>query len=186
MKHKTREEWLQAGVAKLRHVIPSTYEVPDIRVSCGFPKNARGAHNIGQCWFTAVDGVAQVFITPELTDGSRILDVLLHEIGHAILGQDAGHKKPFKLFMNEVGLGGKATATIADDVLRRTCNKFSTELGPYPHSELMVKAAGRKQSTRLKKVECKACGYIARVTDKWINDVGAPLCPCNGEGMEVK
>ncbi len=33
------------------------------------------------------------------------------------------------------------------------------------------------------KAECSACGYIVRTTAKWLDSLGAPLCPCNGEPM---
>ena len=38
-------------------------------------------------------------------------------------------------------------------------------------------------TTRLKKAECPACGYIVRVSSRWLDASGAPLCPCNGEPM---
>jgi len=185
MKYKTREQWLQAGVARLRKLIPASYAVPDVRVSCGFPKNARGkGHTIGQCWYTAEDGVAQVFISPTQVYAPRILDVLLHEMGHAILGSDVGHKKEFKRFMDDVGLEGKATATVASDKLSEKLVMMSKMLGDYPHSKLTARAGMKKQSTRLLKVECECCGYVVRTTQKWI-DTGLPSCP-QGIEMEVK
>ena len=42
-----------------------------------------------------------------------------------------------------------------------------------------------KQSTRLIKCECAECGYTMRTTTKWIETLGAPLCPCNEQQMEV-
>lgn len=39
----------------------------------------------------------------------------------------------------------------------------------------------KKQTTRLLKVICKECGYPARVTKKWIDEVGAPHCPQHGQ-----
>lgn len=39
----------------------------------------------------------------------------------------------------------------------------------------------KKQSTRLIKVECPCCGYVARVTRKWLKE-GRPKCP-KGETM---
>lgn len=39
----------------------------------------------------------------------------------------------------------------------------------------------RKQSTRLRRVECPSCGYLARVTRYWL-EIGTPGCPC-GEQM---
>ena len=35
----------------------------------------------------------------------------------------------------------------------------------------------KKQGTRLKKVECISCGYVVRITQKWI-DIGLPVCVC--------
>jgi len=183
MKYKTREQWLQAGVAKLRKVIPGAYDVPVIRISCGFPKNARGKHAIGQCWYTAEDGVCQVFVSPELNDAVRIMDVVLHEVGHAILGGAVGHKKEFKRYMDAVGLEGLATATKAGEGLKKKLEVMTQQLGAYPHSRLTAKAGSKKQTTRLKKVAC-LCGYTVRVTQKWI-DVGLPTCCCGNEMMEV-
>lgn len=40
------------------------------------------------------------------------------------------------------------------------------------------KRRGRKQGTRMLKVQCEHCGYVARVTSKWIEAKGPPLCPC--------
>lgn len=47
------------------------------------------------------------------------------------------------------------------------------------------KRRGKRQGTRLLKTECVACGYVARVTSKWIGAVGAPVCPCSMQKMRV-
>jgi hypothetical protein len=68
-------------------------------------------------------------------------------------------------------------------------------LGPYPHAELDTRKwrvgppVGEKdmwtgpkvQGTRLHKVMCRHCGYVARVTMKWLNK-GMPVCPIPGHG----
>lgn len=41
----------------------------------------------------------------------------------------------------------------------------------------------RRQTCRLLKVECPTCGYIARVTRKWLDARGAPICPTDQEPM---
>jgi hypothetical protein len=38
-----------------------------------------------------------------------------------------------------------------------------------------------RPATRLKERECLDCGYIVRVTSKWLDLSGAPLCPCNSK-----
>jgi hypothetical protein len=42
---------------------------------------------------------------------------------------------------------------------------------------------GVGSGSRLKKVSCGDCGYIARVTKTWLEKFGPPLCPCNSEPM---
>lgn len=37
-------------------------------------------------------------------------------------------------------------------------------------------AESETQTTRLIKYQCRACGCIIRITRKWIDEVGAPLC----------
>ncbi|HZP68353.1 MAG TPA: hypothetical protein VFB29_00285 [Pseudolabrys sp.] len=56
-------------------------------------------------------------------------------------------------------------------------------VGEYPAGTLND-ARRKKQSTRLLKCECGECGYTVRVTRKWLEAVGAPHCPQDGE-MEV-
>ena len=48
----------------------------------------------------------------------------------------------------------------------------------------MEEHAGQ-QSTRMVKVVCAGCGYTARTTRKWLDEAGAPICPCNQEPMEA-
>ncbi|HCF6730452.1 TPA: hypothetical protein NII60_000284 [Pseudomonas aeruginosa] len=50
-----------------------------------------------------------------------------------------------------------------------------------PELEEIITTAKKKQSTRLKKVECSECGYVARVTQKWLDKSGPPHCPEHGE-----
>lgn len=44
----------------------------------------------------------------------------------------------------------------------------------------IITNAPKKQTTRLLKVSCSECGYTARVTRKWLDKAGAPLCPDHG------
>jgi hypothetical protein len=41
----------------------------------------------------------------------------------------------------------------------------------------------KPQSTRLLKAECGECGYTVRVTKKWLEAKGAPICPCSMKAM---
>src|SRR3970282_413591 len=122
--------------------------------------------------------VFEVFISPTLAEPVKVLDVLTHELVHATVGLKAKHGKLFKRCALAVGLEGKMRSTHAGDALVKLLTGHAKTLGHYPHDELEHMTTGeRKQGTRLLKAECGACGYTGRVTRKWLDAAGAPLCP---------
>lgn len=191
-KYATREEWLVAAVEALGREVfaPAELTLPNVRVSVGWPGGRGKKENvIGQCWPTTLAGdkVAQLFISPVLNDGARILDVLAHELVHAVDDCKSGHKGPFAKMAKAIGLTGKMTATVASPELVEKLTALVHELGVYPHSEL-AKGGGshtpKKQGTRMLKVECPVgSGYVVRMTRKWIEELGTPTCPCCQERM---
>lgn len=111
-----------------------------------------------------------------LTQSARIVDVLAHELAHAIVGVEAGHKAPFKRAAVAVGLTGKMTATVATPELDAWSATLIGNIGAFPTGGLN-ESGRKKQGTRLIKAYCPACDYTVRVTMKWINEAGAPICP---------
>ena len=186
-----REQWLAACAAHLRaRYADAGYTLPEFRLSVGWPsRNALSSRNrtIGQCWpaSTCADGVPQVFISPALSDATRVADVLAHECGHVILPR-AGHRSAFKRCVESIGLVGKPTATVGssqfNDWIR---DAVIPDIGDYPHAQIDA-TSGKRQSTRLIKCQCGECGYTARTTRQWLIAQGAPLCPCNQHPMQVK
>ena len=190
--HETREAWLMSAVEKLRPLFAEVdEEVPAVRVSVGWP-GGRGKKNsvIGQCWPTgyAGDKVAQLFISPVLDDAGTVLSTLAHELVHAVDDCQSGHKGRFAKVAKGIGLTGKMTATVAGDALKARLDDVGAQLGAFPHARLAsptgAKLGEPKQKSRQLKVECSTCGYTARTTRKWLDEVGAPLCPCNRDPME--
>jgi hypothetical protein len=188
-----RQRWLEGAAQELRAEFKKLgHEVPaKVRVSVGWPRGARGAktsNTIGQCWYSAnsSDKHHELFISPALGDGKRILDVLAHELAHSIAGPTAGHGAKFKKVAVSIGLAGKMTATIAGEGFVLIAARIIAMIGKYPGGTIAtIDGAGpKKQTTRMVKCECGGCGYIVRTTQKWIDDVGAPHCPNDGE-MEV-
>ena len=192
--YSTREAWLVAAIEQLRPLFEEHgAEIPAVRVSVGWP-GGRGKKNgvIGQCWHgaAAADGVAQVFVSPVLDDGLRVLDVLAHELIHAIHGPGVGHKGAFAKLAKAIGLEGKMTATVAGETLAGHLGILLSKLGAYPHAALAQGDEGavgpKEQGTRMIKAECPhGTGYKVRMTRQWIDEVGAPICPCHGDTMEV-
>jgi len=191
-KHTNREAWLKAANVLIDKQVfaPTGQRLPKAhRVTCGWPsvramsaKNAR----IGECWDKSAssDSHAEIIISMKLDDPLRVLDVLVHEDVHAIVGNACGHKGPFAKLARQVDLQGKLTATVAGPTLLGKLAVIAKELGAYPHKKINNVEGRKKQTTRMHKCECSECGYVVRTTAKWIEERGTPLCPCNGEPME--
>lgn len=186
----TREAWLNEAVTALALSVfaDNDIAVPAMRVSVGWP-GGRGNKNsvIGQCWHkdAAADGVAQVFISPVLDDAVRVLDVLVHEMVHAVDENKSGHRGDFRKMALAVGLTGKMTATVAGPELADTLKGIADTLGTYPHAALVGEVGGKKQGTRMLKVVCEDTGYTLRTTAKWLDAYGAPICPCCQRTMSM-
>ena len=188
-----REAWLEnAKDALLNKVFfpvststPINLSVPEkIRIACSWPSRNAGPSNrraIGQNFSPAAsaDGTNEIIISMVLDDPIRVLDVLTHELVHALVGNEHGHKGPFRTLAKAVGLEGKMTATVAGEELTATLKEIYEELGEYPHAQLDISNV-KKQSTRLIKMECNDCGFIARASRKAIEDAGLPTCGCGG------
>lgn len=185
-KFSTREEWLNEAVHALRPLFDEigAAPYPKLRVSVGFPKGGRKA--IGQAWpaHASSDETGEIFISPELDHLTNfgVVDTLLHELVHIIDGNENGHRGPFKTMIKALGLSGKMTATYAYGALENRLLELVAPLGTYPHAKLSNRKVV-KQTTRMLKLTCSGCGFIARTTQKWLDEVGPPTCGC-GTVME--
>jgi hypothetical protein len=190
-----REDWLKLAEQKMvAWIVALSYAYPEnTRISCGFPKSSKGRNNaIGQCWSSAAsaDRTHEIFISPTQADKARVCDILLHEMVHATVGIEAGHGKPFTTLARALGLEGKPTATFAGEALKARIDGMLETLPDYPHATITPSVqTTKKQKTALLRCECPQCGYLARVTAKWVDSVGAPICPacdvtmnCDGAG----
>jgi len=173
-----RQQWLEHAVEALRTRFADVgYTIPQkIRVSIGWPKRAASCGAIGECWATEAssDRHSELFVSPELTEGGRILDVLAHELDHATVGTAAGHGKAFKHCALAIGLVGPMRATTAGPEFSAWAEALFKRIGPYPAGYLTDRP---KQGTRMLKCECPVRGYTVRVTRKWLLLAGPPICP---------
>ena len=182
-----RQQWLEHAVEALRGRFAEVgYTVPEkVRVSIGWPKRAASCGAVGECWSpsTSSDKHAELFISPELIDGAHILHVLAHEMDHATVGTEAGHGKLFKQCALKIGLQGPMRATTAGPEFAAWGQTLFKRIGPYPAGFLTDMP---KQGTRLRRCECSACGYLARVSGKWLSLSGPPICPSDKVPMKLQ
>lgn len=173
----TREEWLNIAVKSVTPVFTERgYQVPTVRVSCGFPSTGKDRH-IGQCWakHTSEADINEIFISPKLDDPVEILDTLIHELVHAVDNCQHGHGKEFKKIALSVGLKGKMREASAGEALRERLQVIAADLAPYPHKKLKFAIKIRTYRPRPRAV-CGECGYQINILKKWLH-YGPPLCP---------
>jgi hypothetical protein len=183
------------------------YTVPPMRVAVGFgPGGARqeNATILGVCLSAGctTDMVNEVWISPEdvsaLDDGTMLMmATLVHEMVHVVDNNQSDHSGDFKKMAKALGLEGKMTATVPGEDLRLKLKKIIAKIGEYPAGRVdlagivgrtpagqkpKVSSGPKKQTARQLKVtctepECPAVGYTTRLSRKWLDDFGAPICP---------
>ncbi len=173
-----REQWLTELAVKIEPLFD--VPLPSYRVACSWPsKSATSAKNrrIGECWAAkcSEDDTTEIMLSMAIDDKLQVAETLVHEMCHAVVGVEHGHKAPFKRVALAIGLEGKMTATHAGTELSERLNDLIAELPEYPHAKINAANSGKKkQSTRMLKVVCE-CGYTVRMARKWA-EVGLPLC----------
>ena len=192
-----RENWLSNLAAAMAPVIEDRAGItlPPYRVTCGFPSSGgmigKKSRTRGQCWSASSsdDGHAEIFISPVENDTNDIAAILAHEMIHAAL-PEAGHKRPFQIAAGKIGHVKPFTSSSPTPEFLAWAVPMIMKAGAYPHAKLNAihsVGAKKKQGTRLLKAECledfdggEKCGYTVRVTNKWLEGVGAPHCPLHG------
>lgn len=154
-----REYWLaHATKFLLDHMAKHGLPPVRVRVSCGWPSSGGMGHHkrvIGQCFPPTMcrDGVSQIFVSPVLADGVDVLGTLLHELVHASIGCQHGHRAPFSQAARKVGLEGPPTTTIVSKDLRPLLESYIQQAGTYPHAAIVPRTKEKKGS-RLRLYEC--------------------------------
>jgi hypothetical protein len=152
----TREEWLEAAVAELESRLPP---LPELKLSVGWPKGTR--KHLAQCWSakrSKDQRTNHIFVSPVLDDPVQVLQSLLHELVHAAVGTEAGHRKPFSQLAGKLGFLKPWTATPMGEALRQELTELAEKLGEYAHVQLTER---EKQKARMKLWEC-SCGVKIR------------------------
>lgn len=177
-KAPNREAWLRVAYEVLRReLLP---EAPkSVAVTWGFPsRNAtsRRKRTIGQCFGGnavrgEIEGGRAILVSPVIQGPLEIMATLLHEMIHAALPVDVGHRAPFSRLCKRVGLVKPWTATTPSPELKAKLESYIKKLEPWPmgHLHIVPREKGRQM-----KAECK-CGRILRCARKTF-EAGAILC----------
>jgi hypothetical protein len=215
---RTAEEWADRVVDLYRAQIAALgHPVPPVAVSPGWTSGGRRQSQVlGECWTPRVStdhtegrqGTVQIYLSPRIDDDVMLAHVILHEVIHAAVGLEHGHRGEFKRVALALGFAGKMEASRWSEEAREDCARRLDEagVGPYPRPRFRDLGGGviirpgkpekpgdggssgpKTQGTRMIKVHCPACGYTLRTTRRWL-DVAVPACPvpdCDRHGQTM-
>lgn len=178
-----REAWLTEATSQVQRLIfnKPAYALPrKLAVSVGIP--AGSVRAIGQCWDPRVstDGTTHVFICPSLDKPIEVLGTLVHELVHAVVGVQEGHKGEFIRMARAVGLRGKPTATVVEPgtQLHDRLELIFKSIGEYPHRAL--KKSRDKPKNRPKRIKLISPGnsdYAVTIGEDVFIAHGVPVDP---------
>lgn len=182
-----REEWLNRATNLFRiHWATLGVKVPkDVQLSCGFPGGGSIRRRIGECWprVRSAKKVNQVFISPVIDAPLAALDILGHELLHAVDDCASGHGQVFTKLSGRVGYSGGKHSKAETPAAVAHLKLMSKSLGRYPHGAVTLSAKKAKSNTGLHKFTCEEHGDTLYSTEKMVATHGVPKCRECGEDM---
>ena len=178
-RHETSESWLLEAIEGVRPIfVRAGFELPAVRATIGWTSAGRGSQRMGECWPThsTSDGKNAIFISTMLATPIDVLDVLMHELVHAVDNCQHKHRNEFARIAKAIGLGGKrwASASATEPLLIRL-HGLALDLGKLPYGTIKppMRIERERNSGR---AECPKCGFSCRTLSSW-KGKGHPLCP---------
>jgi len=183
---KLRERYLQRATSKFRAAWAKRgITVPaDVQVTCGFPGGGSPTKRIGECWprSRSASKVNEVMINPTVDVTGMALDILGHELLHAVDDCQSKHGTAFSRNSRMVGYSGGKHSTSETPEAKKLIAKIAKSLGEYPHGAVKLVKKEKKESSGLHGCEC-GCGNKVFATAKKLEDFGFPACGACGEQM---
>jgi hypothetical protein len=175
-----REQWLKELANRAIPVIASSREYSEeetsVKLSCGFPAKQGKRKQVNACLVPPTNSDefnAEIFVTPELSAKREVARAVLPLLVAVVTG-DYQQRTNYRNAIRALGLNSEELPTWAKSLIEA--------LPAYPHASLTLPEV-KKQSTRLIKVHCAPCGYIARVSRSTLENLGAPICPACNQSM---
>jgi hypothetical protein len=169
-----RETWLKQladrAIPAIASSIQYTEEETSVKLSCGFPakQGKRGKVTASLVPPTNSEEFnAEIFVTPELSAKREVASAVLPLLVAVVTG-DYRQRTAYRNAIRSLNLNHGELPAWAKSIV--------DELPAYPHASLTLPEV-KKQTTRLIKVHCAPCGYIARVSRSTLDTYGAPVCP---------
>ncbi len=169
-----RETWLKelanSAISAIAQRVQYTEEETAVKLSCGFPAKQGKRNPVHASLVPPTNSdefYAEIFVTPELSAKREVAGAVLPLLVAVVTGDYRKHDA-YRNAIRALGLNGSELPTWAREIV--------DNLPAYPHASLTLPEV-KKQTTRLLKVECVPCNYIARVSRATLDRLGTPVCP---------
>ena len=132
-----------------------------------------GSHAVGLCYSksSSTGGLRVIEVDRETDDLWETIDTVAHEVTHAVLDEQTGHKGLFPIIVKSVfKLGGKPTATTPTEEMKELFYDFLVANGGYPH--VAFRPRHKKQTTRMIKCWCTSWDCVAATEKSMLEGKG--------------
>jgi hypothetical protein len=148
-----RETWLnQIAVKMAPRFAEMGHPLPSFRVAVGWPSAGKDAPVSGECWNKTIsaDGHFEIFLNPGRADSMLVAATFAHELIHAAVGLDQGHKGDFAKMALAMGFARPLTqaSAVTPKPLVDWIQPMIDELGPLPHAAINYSRGGSMRVRR--------------------------------------
>jgi len=169
-----RETWLKElanrAIPFITNHYPYAEEEVSVRLSCGFPATQGKRKKVTASLIPPTNSDefnAEVFVTPEIDTDEEVARAVLPLLVAVVLG-DYKQGATYRNAIQALRLNAETLPSWVENIL--------SQLPAYPHASVTLPEV-KKQTTRLLKVACLPCNYIARVSRATLDRLGTPVCP---------
>ena len=143
----TAEAWLRAAVDGLRpdfEAIGKTLP-PTLRGNFGFTSHGSKKTGVSGQYYdggASTDKIPKLIIRCNTDDPFAILEAVVHQCCHAVVGVKEGHGKAFREVALRIGLEPPMRTSRAGKRLGERLHALAAELGPFPNARLNFETTG--------------------------------------------
>jgi hypothetical protein len=134
-----RETWLNELAALMAPRFTELgFPLPKFHVAIGVPSSGKDGNAAAECWNAncSADGAYQIYIRPDEADAMMVAGHLAHELTHAAVGFEHGHKGAFAKTVLALGLQRPLTSTVPGEAFKAYAQPLIDSLAALPHAKL--------------------------------------------------
>ena len=142
------------------------FPLPAFEVRTGFPGAGMRSSKITESWSQDSDKSYVIFVRPDRDDAVEVAAALAFQLCRIAVGHRDEHGHLFRHLAISIGLRGTQVEGPPGALFTELAAPILKSAGPLPSPEIALteKPKSTAQTTRLLRVSCTECGYVARVS----------------------